>query len=141
MTNYDKLIEVYKKKLFKALKHLEYSYKKIQNASLDIDKMDEETLEVWESFSARFSRVVDLFLMKYVKSVVLKNDPGFQGSLRDFVDQGEKLGIVNNADTWMELRELRNITAHEYTERELNSFFLKLKQHAPQLLSLKNIFA
>ena len=141
MTNYDKLIDVYQKKLSKALKHLEYSYKKIQNMSLDVDTMDEEVLEVWESFSARFSRVVDLFLMKYVKSVVLKNDPGFQGSLRDFVDQGEKLGIVNNADTWMELRELRNITAHEYTEKELSAFFLKLKELAPQLLSLKNILS
>lgn len=34
---------------------------------------------------------------------------GFSGSLRDFVNQAEKLGYIENAETWMGIRELRNI--------------------------------
>lgn len=131
------LVEDYRRKLLKALKHLEYSYQKIQKLPHDVTQLDEETLETWESFSARFSRVADLFLTKYVRAKVLEDDPGYEGSVRDFVNQGEKLGIVDNADTWMDIRELRNISAHDYTEEDLSQFFKQIKNYAPRLLQVK----
>lgn len=135
----DSLLDQYKKKLFKALKHLDYSYQKIKILPTSLAQLDEEGLETWESFSARFSRVVDLFLTKYVKAFVLKNDPGFEGSLRDFVNQGEKLGIIDNAEKWIQLREVRNITVHEYADEDLAIFFNQIKTEAPHLLKLKDI--
>ncbi len=137
MSKQSELVISYKRKLLKALAHLEYSFNKIQKLPEDSSTLDEESLEVWESFSARFSRVSDLFLTKYVRAMVLKNDPGFEGSLRDFVNQGEKLGIVDDAEVWMEIRSLRNISAHDYTEEELTEFFKKLRVYAPHLLQLK----
>jgi len=102
-----------------------------------VQTWDEETLETWESFSARFSRVVDLFLSRYLRTLVLKSDPGFNGTLRDLVNEGEKLKIVDDARAWMALRELRNISANDYTEEALAQFFLNLKTECPRLLALK----
>jgi hypothetical protein len=136
MTDYTKLLADSKRKLHKALQHLDYSFKKIVKLPVDASQMDEESLETWESFSARFSRVADIFLTKFVRTFVLKSDPGFQGSLRDFVNQGEKLGVVDDADAWMGIRELRNLSAHDYTEEELSAFFQRLKDEAPRLLKL-----
>lgn len=136
---YSKMIEDNKRKLEKALKHLQYSYEKIKKLPDSVESLNEESLETWESFAARFSRVADIFLTKYIRSVVLNNDPGFTGSLRDFVNQGEKLGIIDNAAAWMAIRELRNITAHDYTEEDLIAFFKRLKTECPRLLAIKLI--
>jgi hypothetical protein len=136
MTTNDELLEIYIRKLKKALKHLEYSYNKILKLSTQVEILDDEALETWESFAARFSRVADIFLTRYLRTCVLINDPGFSGSLRDFVNQGEKLGIIDNADSWMSIRELRNINSHDYSEHDLSEFFIRLRQEAPKLLKI-----
>ena len=136
MTNYEKLLEKQQRKLTKALQYLQYSYNKILNLSDKVEKLDEESLETWESFAARFSRVAEIFLTQYLRTVVLMNDPGFSGSLRDFVNQGEKLGILDDAKAWMAIREIRNITAHDYSEADLSEFFKLLKKECPRLLKI-----
>ena len=137
MSSHQAYLKEQRNKLLKALSHLEYSYKKILQLPSHPDQLDEEALETWESFAARFGRVGDIFLMKYVRAYVLQQDPGFSGSLRDFVNQAEKLGLLEKADTWMDIRELRNISAHDYTEEDLAAFFERLKQECPLLLSIK----
>jgi hypothetical protein len=139
MKDYKTLLQQQRDKLNKALAHLEYSYKKVASLPTEENKLNEETLEVWESFCARFSRVVDLFLTRYLRTVVLEQDPAFTGSLRDFVNQGEKLGLISDSNTWMHIRELRNITAHEYTSEDLSQFLSLLRNYASNLLSLKTI--
>jgi hypothetical protein len=101
--------------------------------------MDEEDLETWESFAARFCRVSDIFLTKYIRTYVLSQDPGFSGSFRDFLNQAEKLSLIENVDTWMAIRELRNITAHDYTDKDLAVFFQRLQQETHRLLALKHM--
>lgn len=137
MAQLDPLLVEYGRQLKKAITHLKYSYDKIQNLTTDPALLNEETLETWESFSSRFSRVVDLFLTKYVRTSVLRSDPAFQGSLRDFADQAEKLKLVDSADAWMEMRALRNLAAHEYSESDLEAYFLDLKHYAPALIALE----
>jgi len=132
----ENFIQEQKNKLLKAISHLEYSYNKIISLPDQPDQLDEESLETWESFVTRFSRVTDLFLTKYLRAKVLQQDPGFTGSLRDFINQAEKLNWIADADTWMAIRELRNISAHEYTDKDLAAFFQRLKQETPLLLSL-----
>ena len=139
MTALDLFLKEQTTKLLKAIQHLDYSYKKIINLPTEPSKLDEETLETWESFAARFCRVADIFLVKFVRAFVLIHDPGFSGSFRDFLHQAEKLGLLDNTETWMAIRELRNISAHEYTDKDLAVFFQRLKVEAPLLISLKNI--
>ncbi len=141
MGDIDLIQREYARKLKRALDHLRYSYKKVKGLPSDPSKLDDEQLETWEGFSARFARVVDLFLTKYLRSAVLKDDPGFDGTLRDFVNQGEKLGLIASADRWMAIRELRNITAHEYTDEELSDFFKKSRKQAEEVLRIENILA
>ncbi len=138
MTDYGNIVERYRLQLDKALLHFEYSLKKIAQLPTHPDQLDEESLETWESFSSRFSRVVDLFLTKYLRARVLENDPGFRGSVRDFANQGEKLGLLSSADQWMALRELRNIEAHTY-EDDLEKFLGLLKKSAPLLRNLRSL--
>jgi len=128
-----------KRKLEKAIAHLEYSYDKVKNLPIDVAGLDNETLENWESFSVRFSRVSELFLSRYLRSSVLINDPGFSGSLRDFVHQGEKLGVIDDAEAWMSIRELRNIAAHDYSEPNLSEFFKRLLIECPRLLAIRKV--
>jgi hypothetical protein len=137
MTDLTPHLDTQKRKLSKALEHLGYSYKKVLSLPCNIEKLDEESLETWESFSARFSRVSELFLARYLRTRILIDDPGFSGSFRDFVNQAEKLEIIENANSWMQIRELRNIAAHDYSEKDLAQFFDTLRKNCPQLLSIQ----
>lgn len=137
MTNYEALLTMQRRKLSKAIAHLAYSYKKIQNLVPESGMSDDELLEVWESFVSRFARVADIFLMQYLRTQILSSDPGFSGSMRDFINQGEKLSLLDEANAWMNIRELRNVVAHEYSEEELAYFFGRLKKECPRLLAIK----
>ncbi len=137
MKSYQELLVDTTQKLHKDLRHLIYSYHKIKILPVEVDQLDEESLETWESFAARFSRVAEIFLTRYLRTFVLNNDPGFEGTLRDFVNQGEKLGLIDDARAWMGIRELRNITAHDYSEKDLSHFFARLKTETPRLLKIK----
>lgn len=139
MSDIEALKVIQKRKLLKAIEHLEYSFHKVKLLSNHVEQLDEEALETWESFAARFARVSDIFLSRYLRTVVLLNDPGFSGSLRDFVNQGEKLGIINNTSAWMAIRELRNISAHDYSENDLSEFFKRLAIECPRLLAIKEM--
>ena len=98
--------------------------------------MDEETLETWESFTARVSRTVDLFLTKYVRAIVLEEDPGFSGSVRDFADFAEKLGLIESSDQWMLFRGFRNVLVHEYEDDDLKQNLEDLRRLAPIVLNI-----
>jgi hypothetical protein len=130
------LLEAQMSQLQKALEHLRYSYNKINRQNIQPKEEDEEAPETWESFSSRFARVVDIFLSKFLRTYVLYHDPGFKGSMRDFINLGEKLDLIEDSDWWLGLRELRNIAAHEYNEDDLAAFYKSLFSECPQLLRL-----
>lgn len=128
------IINEEKQQLLKALKHLNYSYKKISQFQAHVDCEDDENLEIWESFSARFARVLDIFLSKFIRSFILYSDPGFKGSLRDHINTAEKLSLIDESNWWLSLRELRNIAAHEYNNTDIAQFYSRLYQECPRLL-------
>ncbi len=131
------LKQKYAEQLKKALKHLEYSYKKSQSLPMVEKDMTEETLETWESFSSRFARVIDIYTTKYLKACVLLNDPAFDGSYRDLLDQAEKLKLLDSTDFFMKMREIRNIHSHDYREDKFILFLTDLKTYSPELLKIK----
>lgn len=137
MGKFEKILDMRKRQLSKALDRLSYSYEKVKKLPLSIDAFDDETLETWESFSARFARASDIFLSQYLRVTILLTDKGFQGTMRDFLNVGEKLGLIDDAEAWMGIRELRNISAHEYTEEDLVVVFERLLKECPRVLSIK----
>lgn len=41
--------------------------------------MSDSELEAWDSFASRFVRTSDIFLSKYIKAFLLKDDPAYDG--------------------------------------------------------------
>lgn len=128
------LIAEQKKKLKKALDHLRYSHHKVLRLSTDPAQLDEEAMETWEGYVARFGRVSDIFIAKYLRSLVLRDDPGFDGSLRDLLNRAEKMKYIHDARLWLEMRELRNRAAHEYSESALGPILERIRELVPHLL-------
>lgn len=130
------LLNSLKSKQLKAIEHLEFSLKIVEKLTSNVELLSLSELEHWESFSARFARAVDFFLSKYLRTLVLFEDPGFRGSFRDLVYQGEKLEIIENAQIWIKIREFRNISAHEYEEENLAEHFEQMKKFTPFIIQL-----
>lgn len=137
--NYQALLRDISVRLEKALQHLEYSFNKIKKLPDDLSLMDDEIMETWESFSSRFSRVSDIFIVQFLRTKIAIDEPGFKGSTRDYLNKAEKLNLITNAKTWVTIRELRNVEAHEYNDEDLTAFYNKLKSLCPELLSIRNI--
>lgn len=138
MNQYETICASESIKLKKALEHLVYSYNKIKNHPTLIQSLDEEKMADWESFSARFSRVADIFLSKYLRARIMIEDPGFKGTMRDFVNQGEKIGIIDDARAWMAIRELKNITVHDYPDEDMEKFLERLRFEYPRIIAIKD---
>ncbi len=130
------LAGLYYTKIVKSLKYLDYSYKRTLNMPLNPSQMSDSELEAWDGFASRFARTSDIFLSKYVKAYVLKDDPAFDGGFVDQLNRAEKLGLIHSVQTWMEIRELRNATVHEYSDQDLEKIFEKFRKFTPLLLSL-----
>lgn len=139
MTNYQKLIEDYKRDLMKSLYYLKYSYQKIQGLPSKLENADPETLETWESFVSRFSRVTDIFVMKYLKVRILNEDPAFQGTVRDFLNKAEKMYLIEDAHQWFDIRDLRNKISHDYTESELENHLETIKKYIPVVFAIEKV--
>jgi hypothetical protein len=124
----------YEEYLMKALQHLEYSVVKSKNLPTVLSENTEESLEAWEGLTARFARVVDIFLTKYLKLIVRLEDPIFDGTLRDYLNVAEKARLLTDVDHWLSLRELRNIQAHDYTNEAFEKFVLAVKSESEFIL-------
>ncbi len=131
------LEEKYKRYLSKAIGHLEKSYTKSLKLGTILDQLTDDELEIWESFTSRFARVVDLYLTKYLRVLILKQDPGFEGTLKDHLNYAEKNGWISSAELFLSFREFRNIQAHDYTEESFSTFVNGLRKQTPELLKIK----
>ncbi len=140
MTKYDLILKKETKNIKKALAHLKYSFDKIQKLSYDIDALSQEDLAWWESFIARFSRVSDIFVSKYIRIRILRDNPDFKGSLRDLLNQAEKLNLIESSEQWLEITDLRNRSIHDYGEEdEIEGYFKKIKKLTYILLKIEKI--
>lgn len=129
------LIKIYKTEVVEALQTLDHSWGKLKSRALpNLAQKNLDDFEPWEALTARFARTTDIFLSKYVRLLVLEKDPGFRGEMRDFLDKAEKISFISNADQWMQIRELRNKVAHEYTKEDLLKTFSDVLRLTPFVL-------
>ncbi len=132
------LLEKIKDDLKKSLNHLDYSFKKSLKIDLTKSALSEEELEVLESFSSRFVRSSDLIVSQLLRLKTLELDPAFRGSLIDTLNTSEKHRWIESAATWMRIRELRNNSAHEYSDDDLKLLYGEFLKLAPSILSIKS---
>lgn len=137
MADYQIILLDHKTSLLKSLSYLKYSYQKVQGLSMQLKDADPELLEAWEGFVARFARVTDIFVMKYLRIRVLLDNPDFRGTLRDLLNQAEKMNLIQDARQWMRIRDLRNQATHEYSEKELEPYLQEIKDLTPVVLAIE----
>jgi hypothetical protein len=125
--------------LLQAIWHLAYSAKKVQNLTTQSDELENATLEIWESFCVRFSRVAYIFLIKHIKSAIRLEDPGFNGTFRDFLNEAQRLNLIRSTDEWFQIGELRNRIEQDYLESDLGLLFAHVRQTAPVLINLRTL--
>ncbi len=117
-------------------KYLEYSSLRTQ-VILPITNWQELTLEQHETLAAfrvRFSEFQE-HLGKSIRAIAIEEEVSADrfGSILAFM---EKLGIIETAERWKLIRELRNAVNHEYEEDEkrLSRFFLEILKVTPELI-------
>ncbi len=82
-----------------------------------VQKIDADPVlaERLDAFVSRFGRLQDTVGDKLLPALLLAlaETPG---PAIDNLDKAEKFGFIESADTWLEMRKLRNQMVHEYIE-------------------------
>lgn len=131
------LVGYYYAKIVKSLRYLEFTSRRTSTLSRKTEELSPEQLELWDSFAVRFARSSDIFLSKFIIALVKRDDPAFDGGFRDQLQRAEKLGVLEDIPYWLEIRQLRNVTVHEYSDEDLQEIFKKLVLYTPSLLELE----
>lgn len=88
--------------------------------SLNVQSFENfETVKIIDTFIYRFIKLQDIMGDKLFR-VVLDAVGEYKDnmSLLDVLDKLEKLGLIDNAQAWMQYRQLRNKLTHEYPNNE-----------------------
>ena len=83
-----------------------------------------------EAFTSRFSRSVDLVTNKVLRSLD-RVEMQHSGTLLDVVNRAEKRGFVESADQLREMKDVRNIIAHDYAGKRLPEIHAFCVQQKP----------
>jgi uncharacterized protein YutE (UPF0331/DUF86 family) len=99
--------------LAEARRHLDYSYQQVATLPHSLAGLNESQLESIEAFTSRFARAVDLLVNKVLRSLdrVELKPPG---TLLDTVNRAEQRAFIDRADTLREMKDVRNMIAHDY---------------------------
>jgi hypothetical protein len=126
--------------LGKALSHLAWSVRRVAGQEPCVATMDDATLQEWEALVARFARASDLFIQKVLRSAALAEDPAWRGTLRDTLQLAEKRGWIESAETWLEIRELRNLAMHEYGGEAVDAALRRMRDLCPVVVATRDLW-
>ena len=102
------------------LQRASFSYEQLKRVKINIDLFDEpEQIKTIDAFIFRFIKLQDFMGEKLFKSFLDSiGEYNEIMSLLDALDRMEKLGIIQNADDWMNYRKIRNKLTHEYPNNQ-----------------------
>ncbi len=121
--------------LSSARRHLDYSFQQIVRLPGNLDGVDENQLESIEAFSSRFARTVDLVVNKVLRTLD-RVELFPQGTLLDVVNRAEKRGFIKRAGDLREMKDVRNIIAHDYAGTRMAEIFVYCREQKPILDTL-----
>ncbi|RME17801.1 MAG: hypothetical protein D6797_01640 [Bdellovibrio sp.] len=92
-----------------------------------------EDLDKLEALTSRFSRVSDILIQKAFRAI---DDIELvdSGSILDRIQRAHKRELIESADEFIQIRELRNSIAHEYKITDLNEIFRLCILKSPTLV-------
>ena len=82
---------------------------------LNKQNFSEQDLKVFDVFSFRFQKVVEMFLY-FLRGLEIYLYGQSSDTIRDRLLRMEKLGIISDIETWFKIRILRNKIVHTYEE-------------------------
>ncbi len=77
---------------------------------------DDTGIDRLESFGAKFARMQDTIVDKLVPALLFAAGETIAAAI-DNLGKMERLGLIQSAEEWLEMRRLRNRLVHEYIER------------------------
>ncbi len=91
--------------------------------------------EAVEAFTSRFARTVDLLTNKVLRALdLVELEPA--GSLLDVLNRAERRGVADSAERLREMKNLRNLIAHDYAGEYLAETFKACLDFAPELMEI-----
>ncbi len=122
--------------LEKSLLTLEESFKRCEKIGIKESYEAQELIE-FEALTSRFARSVDILTSRLIRSLLryLRED---KKTLIDVANYLEKLELVESADKFLELRDIRNLISHEYVLENLNELFQMVLKKTPEVLRVSN---
>lgn len=126
------LLQVALDELAQARRHLDHSARQVAALPADLQGATANQLESVEAFSSRFARTVDLLVNKVLRSLD-RVELLPQGSLIDVVNRAEKRGFVTRAEDLREMKDVRNIIAHDYAGAKAVEIFAWCREQKPVL--------
>lgn len=111
--------------------HLQYSMERCRNL-VGQEALPPEQLERLESLTSRFARLADLLVQRVFRLVDEIELVG-GGSILDRIYRAEKRGWANAAEL-INIRELRNLIAHEYATEKMAEIYSAVALLSPALL-------
>lgn len=130
-----------KRVIEKEIHYLSYSLEQVSEMEFTLDNArklssDDQLAETVEAFTSRFARLQDTLGDKLLPSW-LRALGEQTGAVIDNLDRAEKLGLLDSADRWLEIRQLRNLMVHEYIESPeiLGNALESAKAYTPVMMS------
>ena len=131
----DKLLDLLKEEL-KSVEEaafiLDYSYNNCRKIGIKKEYSLHE-LDNFEAFTSRFARLSDVLIQKLFR-LIDKIELEEKGTVRDRINNAEKYGLIDNADTFVQIRIVRNDITHEYDTDSIKEIFKKVMALTPHLL-------
>lgn len=124
-------------------KRLSYAYNKLNHAfplnSTKILAITEDEMPMYDLLTNRFSKLQDYMGQTiFPKLLIAGGESIDEMTFIDRLNHLEKLGVVNNAATWMQMRQIRNHLAHEYPHQPAQTaeYLNQAYQYTQELLSI-----
>jgi uncharacterized protein YutE (UPF0331/DUF86 family) len=125
-------LEQHLAELQQARQHLDYSFQQVTRLPAGLEGATAGQLESVEAFSSRFARTVDLLVNKVLRSLD-RVELRPEGTLLDIVNRAEKRGFVERATELREMKDVRNIIAHDYAGAKVAEIFAYCREQKPVL--------
>ena len=122
----EKALESYKKSILKC--------QKIELGSI----LNFNDSEAFDSLSSKFGRISDIYIQKILRTIFIL----FREEAKHIVDlanKAEKFEIIDNADTLIMIRDIRNQITHEYEDENLVKLYQEILQLSePLIINIEN---
>src|SRR5690554_395320 len=115
---------------------LEYSYNTCNRIGLNKRHTFAE-MDKFEALTSRFARTSDIMVQKIFR-LIDAVELELPGSVIDRINRAEKRGDISSAETFREIRRLRNDIAHEYILESIDQLYKKAMELISDLLDSVN---